>query len=376
MHGVSLVICCHNGAKRLPTTLAHLTAQNPPGTPWEVLLVDNGSTDDTADVARACWQDGPAPLRIIDEPCVGVRHARARGLGEAKYPLVGFVDDDNWLHHDWLRVANEVMLSDSNLGAVGSIRTPACEVPPPAWFVDVHSLYAVLTDRELEQIERPVEYLLTAGLCVRKAAWENLLKNGFRHQLDGKTGRLLQGGGEDVELTRALLLSGWTLRTDARLRLRHFIPSHRLQWMYVRRLQRNYSASDVLLDAYSQYSLSLKPGLRRWLSDCWWYQCGKSLSNLAWRPAAVAVWLASSGEGRLEILDIERQVGRALGLLHHGSQYGELRRDVRDAVWRSTADCREVRCESSSEDNIRTGEVAHLRENAVPTGKNAVEHPG
>ena len=351
---MSLVICCHNGAKRLPKTLSHLAAQDPPGTPWEVLLIDNGSSDGSADVAQACWQDGPAPLRIIDEPRVGVRHARERGLAEAKYPLVGFVDDDNWLDPGWIRAANEVMTSDAHLGAVGSIRTPACEVLPPAWFADVHSLYAILTDRELERMDKPVEYLPTAGLCVRKVAWGNLLKNGFRHQLDGSTGRQLQGG-EDVELTRALLLSGWTLRTDARLRLRHFIPSHRLQWMYIRGLQRNYSSSDVVLDAYSQYSLSLKPGLRRWLSDRWWYQCGKSLNDMARRPRALAGWLVSIGEGRREILDIERQVGRALGLLRNGSQYGELRRNVRGAVWRSKADCPEMLCESSPDNNIGIG---------------------
>jgi glycosyltransferase involved in cell wall biosynthesis len=365
MHGVSLVICCHNGAKRLPMTLAHLVAQDSPGTPWEVLLIDNGSTDDTADVARACWQDGPAPLRIIDESRVGVRHARERGLAEAKYPLVGFVDDDNWLHHDWIRAANEVMASDSRLGGVGSIRTPACEMPPPAWFADVHSLYAVMTDRDLEQIKGPVEYLPTAGLCVRMAAWDNLVKNGFRHQLTGSTGRQLQGG-EDVELTRGLLLSGWTLRTDVRLRLRHFIPSHRLQWMYARRLQRNYSASDVVLDAYSRHSLSLKPGLRRWLSDRWWYQCGKSLSKIACQPSAMATALLSIGEGRREIVDLERQFGRAVGLLHNGSRYGEFRRRVRNAQWRSGRECREARCERASEMKIEIGEVDRLRDNAVP----------
>jgi hypothetical protein len=126
--------------------------------------------------------------------------------------------------------------SDSNLGAVGNIRTPACEASPPAWFANCHPLCVALTDRDLRQIRAPSEYLPGAGLCVRNTAWEKPIRNGFRSQLTQ--------GGEDVELTRALQLSGWKLRIDQRLRLRHSVPSHRLQWTYLRKLQSNYGSSD------------------------------------------------------------------------------------------------------------------------------------
>jgi glycosyltransferase involved in cell wall biosynthesis len=353
MQGFSVIICCHNGATRLPTTLAHLMVQEPPMTPWEVVLINNRSTDGTAEVARSCWQNGPAPLSIIDEPRLGMRYARERGLAEAKYAFLGYVDDDNWVARDWVRAACDVFSSNSNLGAVGSIRTPACEASPPAWFANCHSLCAVLTDRDLEQIQEPLEYLPGAGLCVRKTAWEKLIQNGFRSQLTGSIGKKLQGG-EDVELTRALRLSGWKLRIDQRLRLQHFMPSHRLQWTYLRRLQRNYGASDVVLDAYSQHSLSLGPGFRRWLSDRWWYQFGKSVRRIASRPSAVTAALLSTGEGRDEILEIEQQVGRILGLLQNSKRYRELRRDIRDAVWRDRLDYSETRFESMPDNTMST----------------------
>jgi hypothetical protein len=50
-------------------------------------------------------------------------------------------------------------------------------------FENVHSAYAILTDRECKQIEEPLMYLATAGLRVRKAAWEKLIQNGFRSDL-------------------------------------------------------------------------------------------------------------------------------------------------------------------------------------------------
>ena len=351
MQGFSVIICCHNGATRLPTTLAHLMAQELPMTPWEVLLVDNGSTDGTAAVARSCWQNGPAPLRVIDEPCLGVRNARERGLAEAKYEFLGFVDDDNWVAQDWVRAAYELISSDSSLGAVGSIRTPACEVSPPAWFANFHSRYAVLTDHDFEQIREPLDYLPTAGLCVRKAAWKRLVQNGFRPKMTGSIGKKLQGG-EDTELTMALRLSGWKLRIDRRLRLQHFMPSHRLQWMYLRGLQRHYSASIVVLDAYSKHSLSLGPGFRRWLSERWWYQLGKSVRRIAKWPSAVTAALLSTGEGRNEIIEVEEQFGRALGLLQFRKQYGELRREVRNAVWRGRLDYSESRFEGRPDDTM------------------------
>ena len=225
------------------------------------------------------------------------------------------------------------MSADSDLGAVGSIRAPACEETSPAWFDDFHSPYAVLTEVDLEHMQKPPEYLPTAGLCVRKAAWHRLIQNGFRFQLTGTVGKKLQGG-EDAELTIALRLSGWKLRTDPRLRLRHFMPAQRLRWTYLRRLLRNYGASHVPLDAYTEHSLSLGPGPRRWLSERWWFQLGKSLRKIASRPSAVLAALSSDGEGRNDVVEVEEQCGRVIGLVRLRGQYGKLRREIRDAPWR------------------------------------------
>jgi glycosyltransferase involved in cell wall biosynthesis len=333
MEGVSVIVCCHNGAARLPMTLAHLNVQKPPRAAWEVIVVDNASTDGTAQVARSCWQNGPAPLRVVEEPCLGVRYARERGLAEAKYSFLGFVDDDNWVANDWVHTAHDIMSTEATIGALGSIRMPACEASPPAWFGAMHSTYAILTDSEFERIIEPLPYLPTAGLCVRKAAWEELIRNGFRLHLTGRLGKQLLGG-EDTELTMSLRLSGWKLRVDPRLRLQHFMPNHRLTWEYARRLLRDHSASLVLLEAYSQHNASRPPGFRRWLSERWWYQLTVSLQRILNRPKSVATALFTKGEGRQDIIEIEQEFGRAVGLLRHTTKYGDLRREVRDAFRR------------------------------------------
>jgi glycosyltransferase involved in cell wall biosynthesis len=331
--GISVIICCHNGAARLPTTLMHLRAQEEPDVPWELLIIDNASTDATADVASSCWIDGPAPLRIIRESKLGLQNARQRGLAEATYDYLGFVDDDNWVARDWVRTAYRVLLADPLIGALGSACDPACEVPAPQWFGRFYPSYAILPSHKLNQTRGRPTFISGAGLCVRKAAWEQLLRDGFHPVLTGRLGSKLVGG-EDTEFTNALRLSGWKLDVEPSLQLQHYMPARRLKWRYLRQLERGYSASGVILDAYTEQSLSSPQGIRRRVSERWWYQFGKSLGKIALKPGAATVAFWSNGEGRDDIIDIEQQFGRALELLRIRGRYGRLRREIREASWR------------------------------------------
>jgi glycosyltransferase involved in cell wall biosynthesis len=332
-NGISVIICCHNGATRLPKTLAHLRAQEAPGVPWELLIIDNASTDGTAEIARSYWVHGPAPSRVVRESKLGLQNARERGLAEAAYDYIGFVDDDNWVARDWVLSAYRIMSADPVIGALGSVCDPVCEVPAPQWFGQFHLSYAILPSDKLNQTPCRPSFLNGAGLCVRKMAWQQLLRNGFRSVLTDRIGNNLAGGG-DTELTHALRLSGWKLLVEPSLRLQHYMPAQRLRWTYLRHLQRGYSASNLILDAYTEHSLSLRPGPRRRVSECWWYQFAKSLGTMAMQPSSVIAALWSDGEGQDDIIKVEQQFGRALELLRIRARYGALRREIREAPWR------------------------------------------
>ena len=62
-----------------------------PSRAWEVVVVDNASTDDTAAVAQCLAGRGPAPLRVVSEPQLGLAYARARGIAEARDDIISFV---------------------------------------------------------------------------------------------------------------------------------------------------------------------------------------------------------------------------------------------------------------------------------------------
>jgi len=249
--GMSFVVCCHNSARRLAETLGHLARQrNPALADWEVVLVDNASTDGTAETARRVWGIGPAPLRIVEEPRAGLSRARLAGMGAAQYDALTLVDDDNWLSPEWLAVSLEALRTHSSAGAIGGQSFAVCEGLPPAWFPGVASSYAIGEQAdEVADVTKSRGYLWGAGLVLRREAWRDLFAAGFEFLLDDRTGTRLRSGG-DTEICHGLHLRGWGLRYDSALSFRHFLPKERLLWEYCRKLYRSFGEASVVLDTY------------------------------------------------------------------------------------------------------------------------------
>jgi len=297
--------------------------------PWEVLLVDNPDTDNTVRTALSSWEDCPIPIRIV-------HHGKLRldqGVREAKYEVLGFLDDKSWIAPDWVQMANDTFVRDPTLGAVGSVCEPVFEIPEPEWFGKCHSLYAILTESDLHQPPEPLAYLNGVGLCVRKSTWSQLIQGGFRSLLDNEQ-RGQPRDSIDAELTLAIRLAGWTIRAERRLQLRRVISVEHLRWMHLRRLQRGDAASRVLLDAYSSHNLSMRLGLKRRFRQLWWSQMALSFMELARLPGPTATAVISKAENRQDVIEVERIVGRILGLLRWRSRYGWSCRHVRYAPWR------------------------------------------
>jgi glycosyltransferase involved in cell wall biosynthesis len=94
---VSVVIPTHNGGATLAGTLTALAEQTLPAADYEVIVVDDGSTDDTAAIAEA---GGARLVRLV--PNHGVAVARNRGIDAARAPVLAFTDDDCLPAPDWL----------------------------------------------------------------------------------------------------------------------------------------------------------------------------------------------------------------------------------------------------------------------------------
>jgi glycosyltransferase involved in cell wall biosynthesis len=317
--GISVVICCHNSAKLLPGTLAHLLSQNVDrNINWEVIVVDNGSTDDTSEVAKSFWPEtAPVKLKLISEPKLGAAFARARGLKEANYDIVSLLDDDNRISANWLATVFEVMNRGPDIGGCGGYNEYKCEISPPWWFDKYKDSYAVGPQAsKTGDITFSRGYLWGAGLTVRKSAWIKLQKIGYKFFLPCRKGNSLTSGG-DSELCFALRLSGWRLWYDSNLRLTHYISSHKLNWDYLRALHRGFGASSIWFDPY----LAFIQGSAMDSKQTWKREIAKASTMLLryWRS-----WLKSmffDGEDDANVLEIERILGRINELLKNRYSY-------------------------------------------------------
>lgn len=308
--GATLLVCTYNGALRLPQMLAHLAAQQvSTDIEWEVVLVSNASTDDTLVVAPQLWAElgAPTSLRVFDEPQPGKENALIRGFDEARYAYICTVDDDNWLHPDYLAQAVAIMQAHPEIGILGAYAEGAFEIAPPAWFKQFQAVYAIGAPGPASGPLARGANVAGAGSVMSKHGWQLLRACGFEFNNSAKRGAVLSGG-EDVELGNALQLAGYKTWYDERLRFRHFMYKERLTWDYLCRIGCGTATLDLTALVY--YSLLREPTLDaatfgrryyRWLAWAGWQVLRQPVRVLTY-------WLHRHDETHPETFDTMRQL--------------------------------------------------------------------
>ncbi len=254
--GVSVVICCYNSALRLPLTLKHLAGQSVPETiAWEILVVNNASTDDTVECARSIWeqwQPGSGRLRIVTENTPGQMHARKTGAKEARFGCLIFCDDDNLLDKNYVSLAYGVMAKDSGIGAAGGKNLPMTDAPAyPEWFEEYMDKYATGVPAPQSGDISYKAFILGAGMVTRKDLFLRMFDDRYPSLLSGRNGEKLSTG-DDFEYCKRLILRGYTLYYDERLLLYHFIPKERLTIGYRERLMKGIEEAGLILNEYDR----------------------------------------------------------------------------------------------------------------------------
>ena len=241
----TVAIPTYNGAKRLPALLEKLRSQTTIGLLcWEVIVVDNNSSDRTAEVVRQYQQQwlSTVNLRYCFEPEQGLAFARQRAITEAKGEFVGFLDDDNRPTPEWVVAAYEFSKTHPQVGAYGSRIVGEFEVSPPNHFERIAPLLA-LTDRGAEaRYYEPHKKLLPpgAGLVVRRQAWLQHVPS--RLVLIGRVrGQMLAS--EEFEALLYLQNAGWQIWYNPEMVIYHCIPSQRLEKDYLMGLCRGIGLS-------------------------------------------------------------------------------------------------------------------------------------
>jgi glycosyltransferase involved in cell wall biosynthesis len=100
---VSLIVCTRNRAAHLPEFLARVASLEAPPGAWELIVVDNGSTDATPLLLDRFARSAPFPVQCVHAPAPGLSRARNAGLAHARGDILAFTDDDCYPRPDFLR---------------------------------------------------------------------------------------------------------------------------------------------------------------------------------------------------------------------------------------------------------------------------------
>jgi len=236
----TIVICSRNRAKSLARTLESIAAMDVPDrTSWEVLVVDNGSTDDTRAVVDSFKTT--LPIRYALEPEAGVSHARNLAVVEAAGEYIVWTDDDVLVDRAWLRAYLAAFRRWPDAVLFGGKTLPLFEGTAPAWLNETfHILGGVFAFRDFG--DTPVPFTLEgrvipfgSNYAVRTTEHK---AHPFNPDLGPRPGKPIYG--EETDVIEAILRGGGTGYWVPEAKVQHCIPADRMTLDYIDRYYRGY----------------------------------------------------------------------------------------------------------------------------------------
>ena len=257
--GVSIIICTYNGLDKLSQPLQAIIQQKAT-IDWELVIIDNASTDTTVQFCTEILKNTPIQWRIISEHNPGLNHARLRGLKEATYDVILFCDDDNTLDENYIETGYQIFQSHPKVGVVGGFGIPTFTGEQPEWFDRYSYSFAVGSQAASEGVlqEFPAE-LYGAGCFFRKEPLVDLFGNGFQTIMTDRLGNTLVSGG-DVEWCYLMQLMGYQLYYHPQLTFLHDMPPVRMHWDYYLRLKQGISSGVCRLLPYHSLFKNFQAG--------------------------------------------------------------------------------------------------------------------
>lgn len=202
MTEASIIVPTRNRAASLARALASFVAQDCAPERYEILAVDNGSSDETGAVVRAAGaRHRDHRIRCIEEPVPGLLSGRHRGAKEARGHILVFVDDDITAETGWLSAILDAF-EDPAVHLVGGPSIPRFETDPPRWmerFFDHRKGRLICVDLSLldigdHRIKIDPTYVWGLNFAIRKQTLFDL--GGFHPDCIPKHLQLFQGDGE------------------------------------------------------------------------------------------------------------------------------------------------------------------------------------
>ncbi len=174
---VSVIVCTYNRSGLLPRVMKQLSAQDYPQDSFEVIIVDNASTDDTPQVFQRVARDLSLPPRYIREDRPGVTFARNRGAAEARFPYLAYLDDDCTVGKDWLSQITSGFGVDEQVSVVGGrVALAFDDQKIPSWLGPVSKRWLAEFNfpGTKARLLNDASYICEGNMAIRRYAWKSV----------------------------------------------------------------------------------------------------------------------------------------------------------------------------------------------------------
>ncbi|MCH1478760.1 glycosyltransferase [Crocinitomicaceae bacterium] len=237
---VSIVICTYNRQEYLPKCLAHLKAQNCEANDYEIVLINNNSTDNTEAICND-FKKANKELNIsyFLEENPGLSFARNRGIKEAKGSIICFIDDDGFAIPEYVNIISKFARNktyESYMAFGGKVIPCYNEGMSPKWITPYISGLVSEVDLGKKVKTFAKKYPAGCNMIFRKEFFEK--HGGFNTDLHTR--------GDDKFIFLKLKEKGYKILYIPSLEVSHFIDDYRLEESFIIRLSKVIGQSEYI----------------------------------------------------------------------------------------------------------------------------------
>jgi glucosyl-dolichyl phosphate glucuronosyltransferase len=241
---LSIIVCTYNRDKILKNALSDLSVPLQVNSDlWEVIIVDNASTDSTRETVDYFTNQHPNFIYYY-ETRVGLSHARNRGWQEAAGEYVAYIDDDCRIPPDWIVKTLKIIYEKSPL-AFGGPYLPDYETTKPTWYKDIYGSY--LRGRYPKQAVPAETFNLCGGnLIVKRQILEAL--GGFKSEFGMVGTQVGYAEEDDLQMRIRQHWPGGLIYFDPDLTVNHLVQPIKMHLSWRIRYEYHWGRSRAILD--------------------------------------------------------------------------------------------------------------------------------
>ncbi|MBO4712064.1 glycosyltransferase family 2 protein [bacterium] len=239
---ISIAVCTYNRADVLPKCLESLVDQTADTELFEVLIIDNNSTDDTKKIATDFCKKS-SNFKYIFEEKQGLSHARNRAITEANGEYIAYIDDDAIANKDWVKKIESVIQNNKDIAAFGGPIYPWYNKEKPKWFKDEFATHSY-GKQHFQLTEQNCPFGLSGSNMIFKKEILNKY-NGFSAEY-GMTGNKIAFG-EESFLFNKMLKNNENIQYFPDIKVSHLVSakSYSLKEAFKRSIQNGKAIAHI-----------------------------------------------------------------------------------------------------------------------------------